>query len=498
MDSAPSDSQHWFAHSADDLSALQDQILTILKDYYLQPDRPITSGLKKNSLFKRLYRAEPPQDGVGFPAALEHFQSEILPFSVRTWHPLFLNQMFPGASYPAVVGDLLASMLNPTLATFEVSPAATLIERNVSAWMAQLLGLPAGSGGIFLPGSSLANLLALTVARNRFLSPETGRRGLPANTQGVIICSEASHYSVANAANLLGIGTDHIVLVKTNSRAEMDVADFRQQLIRCDQSGWTPFAVVLTAGVTVTGGIDPLEEIISICRDRPVHIHVDAAFGGGLALTSRGQHYLRGLASAHSVCWDAHKWFHAPLTSTVLLVPDLQALRSTFSSDADYLFHPQEEMHDQLDDLGHYTILCGKRFDALKIWLLWLGYGTEYFRQLAESRLALTQAFYELLLVAPDFTPAYEPVTPIVCFRYQPPEFGGLQTAYADRMHRAIRETIKHAGIAFFNYSSLNGSIAFRTVLVNPLTTLSHLQNLITAIREAGQRFLHANPPRNC
>ena len=476
---------------------ITDLVFEILNSYYHQPETRKTLGYQsKEHIVDCFYQETPPDQPRDFREVLNDFRDRILPFSVQTWHPRFLNQMFAGASFPSIVGDLLASMMNPTLATWEMSPVATIIEKNVTQWMAQLIGLPAGSWGIFLPGGSMSNLVALTVARNRTFGMEIRQTGLPMEKKPTLICSEASHYSMANAANILGIGTDNLIKVKSNRNGSMNIADLDEQLKRCEREARTPFAVVSTMGLTVTGCFDSLKDIIGLCKPRGIHVHVDAAFGGGMALTEYGKTLFEGINQADSVTWDAHKTLHMPLTCSVLLLPNPELLKPVFSQQAGYLFHPQDG--HEIEDLGKYTPLCGKRFDALKLWLLWQTYGTTYFKELAESRYQLVRDFNRFLAECPDFEQDFESQSPITCFHWLPQDWRGKPresiAAYSNKLHRHVRETMKQSGIAFFNITAVNGIDQFRMILINPLTELNDLKDLALQIRTMALQYRASIP----
>lgn len=485
-------------HGEEEIVKVAAILVEILKDTYVDPQKdPVLPYHTKQEMIDAFFEAEPPQLGVGLENALNDFRARVLPASVKTWHPLFLNQMFAGSSFPAIVGDLLISMMNPTLATWEMSPAGTVIERSAAQWMAHLLGMPKGSSGIFLPGGSISNLMALTVARNSRLGPEVGRVGLARlNERGAILCSDACHYSIANAANILGIGAEQVIKVGTNHRNEMRFEAFLEALDDCAARGLKPFAVVATMGITVTGGFDPLDQLGPVCRERGIHLHVDAAFGGGVALSDSGRHALKGIEFADTVIWDAHKWLHVPLTSSVLLTPDPRILREVFSSNANYLFHRQDEELDLAEDLGHYTVLCGKRFEALRLWLLFKAYGERYFRDLAEERMTTTRQFAHMIEASQHFELSFEPRSPIVCWRYLPESLRAADGAYLDALHRHVRETCKREGIALFNMAPLKGALNFRAILVNPLTTSAHLSRLLDDIRSRAERYVAEHPPK--
>lgn len=480
-------------HEPNELKKVTQNLLEILNSYYHEPEKSKAIEFhSKEELIEAFYEATPPDVPSDFNTVLDEFKTQILPASVKTWHPLFMNQMFAGASFPSILGDLLASMMNPTLATWEMSPVATIIEKNVAQWMASLIGLPKGSWGIFLPGGSLSNLLALTVARNHVLGIETREKGIEASSKPTLICSKASHYSVANAANILGIGTDNLILIDTLPNGSMDIRDLEAQLERCDQDGRRPFAIVATMGLTVTGCFDPLADIVRICKPRGIHVHVDAAFGGGMAMTEYGKTLFQGIKEADTVTWDAHKTMHMPLTSSVLLMPDPEKLKPVFSQQASYLFHPQDP--HEIEDLGKYTPLCGKRFDALKLWLVWKTYGTSYFKDLAEDRFKLVQDFNKYIEEADDLDLDYKSQSPIACFRWVAPAWKTQsRTDYAstsNALHRHIREAMKQSGNAFFNITNVNGLDQFRMILINPLTELEPLIDLVQSIRKMANDYL--------
>ncbi len=482
-------------HSPQQIQEISDALHQILTEYYVNPEAvPTSPGADKAQLVTRFAQA-PPEEGSGFKEVLDLFRQEVMPHSIKTWHPLFMNQMSAGVSLPAVVGEMLSSMLNCTMATWEMTPVATIIERNVSQWMASLLGMKQGSSGIFVPGGSMSNLFALTVARDRKLGPQIAKHGLQSSLErGAILCSEACHYSIANSGNLLGLGKDHVIKVASNQRGEMLVDDLQRRIEECQSKGMRPFAVVATMGLTVTGGFDPLADIADICKKQDLHLHVDAAFGGGMALTTLSSSIFSGIEAADTVIWDAHKWFHVPLTCTALLAPDARVFKSSFATGADYLFHPQAEDIDMAEDLGHYTLLCGKRFDALPIWMMAKTFGLKYFRELADSALDLTHQVHSLLVSDPDFQPSYQPVSPIICFRYLPAGSASWPAAYHNQLQRWVREEAKRRKLAMFNITKFKGSDHFRMILINPLTTLAHMENLLQQIKQLCGEFQAANP----
>ena len=474
-----------------------ESVLELLKEILERHYRPETSRAYpdlaelESGFFQCNSRA--PERGIGLSAALRRFLEGIYPASVDTWNPYFLNQCFSGVCPSALLGDALASMMNLTLATADMSLLATRMERALSSWMADLLGLPYNRWGIFLPGGALSNLFALRVARWRSLA-EFSRGDALFGERGVVLASRASHYSIRTAADFLGLGLEGFLALDTDGRGRMSCSQLRDALRRCRSEGITPVAVVATLGTTVEGAFDPLAEIISICRRYQVHLHVDASFGGIMALTSRRDEFFSGLEAADTLVWDAHKAFPVSLPCSVLFARDPSWLKVVFSSNADYLFH--ERFADTAgispygnspedEDLGHYTFLCGKRFHALKLWFFWVTHGTSFLRKMAAERLELMDYVRGLLSADGDFELLSELHAPVVCFRYR-----FFPVGRGDELHIRVREEAKRRGVAFFNIARLATGECFRVVLVNHLCEKRHFLSLLDFLRDECRRYL--------
>lgn len=477
-------------HSADAIRQSMRQLETLFLDHYEHPEQtPLLQFKTKATLAAELADPTPPQNGIGLEAAVDLFTKDILGNAVKTWHPNFMNQMSAGAAYPTVLATALATMMNGTLSTFEASPAATIIERNVAGWMADLLGMKPGSGGIFLPGSSLGNFLALVLARATRLTTDCKRDERPP----VVLCSDAAHYSIANAVSLMGLDRKNLVLIATNDANEILIDDFAEQIKRCLDEGRRPFAAVATLGLTVTGGFDPIAQMAEWCTRYDIHLHADAAFGGGMALTDRRDPYLSGIELADTVTWDAHKWLHAPLTTTVLLTPQPQILKAAFNPDAPYLFHDFDDQSGLTEDLGHFTPMCGKQFHALPIWLMFKAYGSDWFRTQAQARLVMVDAFAAEVKADPELELAFDPRSPVLCFRYRPKTACDEPTL--NRLQVQIREHIRASGQALFNVSDIKGVTFFRLILINPLTTMATIRPILARIKELGRMAMDRTLP---
>ncbi|KAJ8957457.1 hypothetical protein NQ314_006555 [Rhamnusium bicolor] len=214
---------------------------------------------------------------------------ETIQYSVKTGHPYFVNQLFSSLDPYGLVGQWLTDALNPSVYTYEVSPVFTLMEETVLKEMRKIVGFKDGLGdGIFCPGGSMSNGYAINCARHKFI-PDFKTKGLHSLPRLVLFTSEDAHYSVKKMASFLGIGSDNVYLIKTNSRGRMDVGHLIKEVERSLSEGGAPFMVSATAGTTVIGAFDPLEEIANVCEKYSLWLHVDAAWGGGALVSKKTQ-----------------------------------------------------------------------------------------------------------------------------------------------------------------------------------------------------------------
>ncbi|PIA12738.1 PLP-dependent transferase [Coemansia reversa NRRL 1564] len=328
-----------------------------------------------------------PEHGVG-KSEIWHDVRTICATATNTWNSGFLYKLYAAPTPIGVVGETLLGVLNNNAHVFHASPAGTLIETAVAAKLAQLAGFPSQTAaGLTFPGGSYANLHVLMTARNeRF--PEIKSAGLcaVASAKPVVFTSCHAHYSIDKAAMAAGIGLDSVVHVPTDQSGCMDPVILRRMLQDAVDNGQTPFFVNATMGTTVLGACDPLDAIADICDEFKVWLHVDGSWGSPLALFSGDTMtptFKIPQGRINSLTINPHKLLGAPLQCSFLLMRDgLNVMRRALGLGAGYLFHADNP--DATDDsgsldLGDATLGCGRRPDAVKFWLMWRYYGTQYF-----------------------------------------------------------------------------------------------------------------------
>lgn len=339
-------------------------------------DEPVVSVKGPRELLETTSGAfELPEEGSQSKEETRRLLEGCLQGSVRTSHPLFLNQLYAAPDPVGLVGDWLSAAVNSNAHTYEAAPLFTAAERHILEHVANLFGFGRRREGVFLPGSSMGNAYAFHLARHeRF--PEAATHGMAAATCGGNPCafvSENSHYSYRKAATLCGIGTANVVAVRERDDGSMDPQELRKAIKeRVNDGRSIPFFVGATAGTTVRGAFDDLQELRRVCDEcGDLWLHVDAAWGAAALLSPNEgtRALLSGLGGVDSACWSLHKLLGAPIQCSALLVQRDGLLRRANSLGASYLFQPDKLHADQ--DLGDLTLGCGRRGDGFKMWLMW-------------------------------------------------------------------------------------------------------------------------------
>lgn len=403
----------------------------------------------------------------------------ILDYSVKTIHPLFLNQLFGGFSEASWAGEITSSLLNPTMATFEIAPVLTLIEKRIVTELLNLMGFSKGEG-IMVTGGSNSNLLAMLCARTEY-SPNIRLTGFGHNRFRIYVSSEC-HYSFDKAANITGIGTQNLIQVPVNLKGEM-IAEELESIILADlKEGYVPIMVGATSGTTVMGAFDPLTKIAKICEKYKIWFHVDAAWGGGAIFTRKYRNLIKGLELADSVAFDAHKTMGTSLITSFFLTKHSGILKNTNrGGGSEYLFHE----YDNSDwDTGTYSLQCGRRGDILKFWLLWRYYGTEGLIQRTEHLFELSEFAVSEIKKNPRFKLIHANYLNI-CFQV----LSKNHLEDASSFTLKVRTALVKSGKAMVNYAQRpDGTIFLRLVFPNHQTEKSHIIDLIKIILETADQ----------
>ncbi len=382
-----------------------------------------------------------------------------LKYSVKTSHKQFLNQLYSSENLPALIGEFIATLTNTSMYTYEVAPVATLIEKEIIKKMCRIAGFENG-GGTFTTGGSNANMLAMMSARNKLL-PEIKKNGFTGTQTLSVFVSNQSHYSFDTAANILGIGSNHVYKVKSNSLGQMLTEDLHKSIEISLKKGETPFFIAATAGTTLLGAFDSIDEIAEIAKKHRIWLHVDGSFGGSIILSKKYKHLFKGLERADSFTWNPHKLMNVPLIASVLLVKEKNRLLKNLTDlDTDYIYHDNEV---QEYNLGKQSIQCGRRVDALKVWFAWRFYGDKGYENRINRMFELANYAKTKVEISDKLQLLANPQSLSICFVYKP-----KNESDTDDLNLQIRENLMQKGLSLVNYGYLNGKVAIRLVISNP------------------------------
>lgn len=382
---------------------------------------------------------------------------QYLAYSVRTGNRQFLNQLYSGFNFPAFIGDVLTTLANTSMYTYEVAPVATMIETEMIKLMNSYAGYHNGDG-VFVSGGSNANMVAMFSARNRVF-PESRFDGYDRNQKLTAFINEQAHYSIETAANVLGIGSKSVIKVKADASGSMIPDELEKAIQASIARGEKPFFAVATTATTLLGAYDPIDEIAGICQKHNIWLHADGSFGGSLILSEKHRHTMKGLEKTDSFAWNPHKLMNIPLICSVILVKQKGTLQYNLTDlNTDYIFHDI----DEIEDLGKKSIQCGRRVDAIKLWFAWKYFGLKGYQQRIDNLMEMA-AWAEKLV---HENPRLELMAPrqsfAICFRYIPEKDVDL-----NNFNLQLRETLRKTGQTIVNYGYIGKNMTIRLITAN-------------------------------
>jgi aromatic-L-amino-acid decarboxylase len=447
-------------------------------------ERAVLPGVEPGEVAARL-PASPPDRPRPLDELLDDYQRLIEP-NVTHWnHPGFLAYFAITGSAPGILGEALAAGLNVNAMLWRTGPAPTELEERVCDWLRQMLGLPPEFQGHINDTASTGTLVALAAARHRAPGLEARTRGLAGRPEVpplTLYTSDQAHSSVDKAAIVLGFGHEQVRRVPSDAAFRLRPDALAAAIAADRAAGRRPLAVVATVGTTSSTSVDPVPEIADICAEHGLWLHVDASYAGAAALCPELRARMPGLERADSIVVNPHKWLFTPVDCSVLLVRDLANLKAAFSLVPEYL-RTADAAATNLMDLGFQL---GRRFRALKLWLVIRAFGVEGLRERLREHCAMARELAARIEADSAFELAAPVPFSVVCFRLRVP--GALDApadgAAQDGANARLLAAVNEAGPFFLSHTVLDGRYTLRVAIGNLRTTRQHLDALWQLLRQ--------------
>jgi glutamate/tyrosine decarboxylase-like PLP-dependent enzyme len=379
-----------------------------------------------------------------------------------------------------VVAEMLAAGLNANLGGRDHIPVE--VERQVTAWVREIFGFPQGATGLFVTGTSMANLIAVLIARDAALGFEVRASGVAAQPRRLTAyTSNAVHGCVPKAMDIAGLGSDALRMIPTDSHFHIDLAALAEAIQRDREAGFTPFLVVGTAGTVNTGAVDDLAGLADLCQREKLWFHVDGAFGALARLAPDIAPKLDGIERADSVAFDFHKWGQAPYDAGFILVRDGEAHKNAFTLPAAYLQRAERGLAAGSPWPSDFGPDLSRGFRALKVWFTLKVYGIDALGASISRCCVLARALEERIAATPELELMAPVELNIVCFRYRAED--------TNRVNDAIVVALQESGIVAPSTTRIAGRTAIRAAIVNHRTSRAEIDALVDGVLALGRKL---------
>lgn len=449
------------------------QVVDWIADYLENLDRyPVLSPLRPGQVREQLPEA-PPTDPEGMDLILADLEEIVVPGITHWNHPSFFSYFSVTGSGPGILGELLCSAFNVNGMLWKTSPAATELEELALDWLRQMLGLPESLFGVIYDTASTSTFHAVAAAREAVCGLNAREKGLAESGLRLrLYTSEEAHSSVEKAAIAIGIGLDGVRKVAVDSHFSMDPQSLEEAIQDDLRNGWTPFCVVATVGTTSTTSVDPVDPIVDISRRYGLWVHVDAAYAGPAAILPERRWILEGSESADSVVTNPHKWLFTPIDISVLYCRRPQVLKDAFSLVPDYL-RSSETATNFMD----YGVQLGRRFRALKLWMVIRYFGTRGIEQRIRQHIQWAEEFAAWVDQSSEFERLAPTPFSTVCFRAVPQKVAQLGEPAVNSFNERLLDKVNRTGEVFLSQTRLSGKVTLRLAIGNLKTRRSHIEN---------------------
>lgn len=449
---------------------------------------PVLAQIQPGDLKAKLPPAAPAK-GESMAEIIADVDKLVVPALTNWSHPSFFAYFATSTSAPGIFGELLTAAFDNKAMLWRTSPASTELEAVTLDWLRQMMGLDAGYSGIIYDTASVSSMHAIAAAREgaeQRIREEgmSGRSDLPLLR---VYVSEQAHSSIEKGVITLGLGQRGLRKIPTDSEFRMDPRALSAAIEEDKRNGAIPICVVATVGTTSTSSIDPIAEIVPIGEKHAMWLHVDAAYAGSAAIVPEFKHILKGCERADTVVVNPHKWLFTPFDLSVLYCRHMDLLRRAFSLVPEYLRTPEEEKVQSGSDYG---VQLGRRFRALKLWMVIRYFGHEGLAARIREHCRLAKLFASWVEESTEWELLAPVPLALVCFRAK----GTAETVGArlDELNELIMHRTNATGRALLSHTRLNDKTVLRLSIGNIRTTEAHVRRVWALLNEQRELLLEA------
>jgi aromatic-L-amino-acid/L-tryptophan decarboxylase len=455
--------------------------------YLEHPDRyPVLARVKPGEITNAL-PAQAPEDPETFEAIMADFERLLVPGLTHWNHPGFFAYFATTATAPGVLAEFLSAALNQQAMLWRTSPAATELESVTLGWLRRLIRLPDSFEGVIYDTASIASLHALAAARHAAIT-DVRNRGLAGRTdlsKVRVYCSDQAHSSIDKAMITIGLGLESLKKIPVDADFKLRVDALSAAITEDVQNGVRPLAVVATIGTTSTTSVDPVASIADVCERERLWLHVDAAYAGAAAMVPSHHHLFDGIERADSVVVNPHKWLFTPFDLSAFYCRRMDVVRAAFSVTPEYLKTPEGNDVRNLMDTG---VQLGRRFRALKLWMVLRSLGAKAVRERLSAHMRLAQDFATWIDEHPDFERMAPVPFSVVCFRWRPAD-RNLPQAELNMANERLLDAVNASGEVFLSHTRLDGCFVPRLAIGHIETTEQQVQRAWQLLRENARRI---------
>jgi aromatic-L-amino-acid decarboxylase len=488
--------------SAEDFERFGHAVIDWINRYFAGIEqRPVLAQIEPGDLRAQLPTA-PPAQGEAMEAILADVDRLIMPALTHWNHPSFFAYFATSSSAPGIFGEMLSAAFDTKAMLWRTSPASTELEEVALDWLRQMMGLPAEFEGIIYDTASVSSMHAIAAARESLdlrirEDGMSGRADLPLLR---VYASDQAHSSIEKALITLGMGQRSMRAIPSDAEFRMDANALARAIEEDRRNGVLPCCVVATVGTTSTTSIDPVPAIADICERERIWLHVDAAYAGSAAIVPEMRHILAGCERADSLVTNPHKWLLTPFDLSVLYSPRMDMLRRAFVLVPEYLRTTEAETVRNGSDYG---IQLGRRFRALKLWMILRYFGHEGLAARIREHCRLARLFASWVEASDDWELLAPVPFGLVCFRavsqhgnetnsQHDDETAAARNKRLDALNEAIMHGLNRSGAAFLSHTRLNNVLSLRLAIGNIRTAESHIERVWQLLHE--QKSLHSQP----